>query len=809
MMGRGRWAILAALTAAVGAIGLAAVLGEGQASSTELKVSQDVLQATAEGGTASFVVYLDDQADVSKAYTIEDQDERGRYVYETLRRHAAETQGAIRAKLDAEGAEYKSYWAVNMIVAEGDRDLVEDLADRQDVGAIESNAGSDGLQDDEGPESVDEGNAVEATEVGVTNVKGPSLWTLGYTGQGIVIANQDTGMRWQHAALRTHYRGWGGSLATSDHNYNWHDSVHARITAADGGTGSSTTVPNSCGFNLVAPCDDHGHGTHTTGTVVGDDAGAGIGTGTNQVGVAPGAKWIGCRNMDAGNGRASTYTECFQFFLAPTDVTGANADPTKRPHVMNNSWGCPLVGELCARDVMKTIVENSDASGIFVEASAGNDGPNCSTVQDPPGIYASTFSTGAISGTSNALQSFSSRGAVTSDFSNRMKPDISAPGASVRSTLRTSTGTGADVSYGNMSGTSMAGPHVAGVVALLWSARPNLVRDMPRTKYLLTRSANPAVTVPNNSAGCGGIATVPNNHFGWGRVDALAAYNLEPSLNQTITFPAIAGKTFGDPDVVLDATASSGRTVSYAVAGNCTLAGGSVHITGAGSCSVTASQAGLDAYDIAAGAPVPYYAAPDVVRTFAIAKASQTIDFAPLANKTFGVDDGDFDVSATATSGLPVSFAAAGPCTVTGATVDITGVGDCTITASQGGNANYEAAPDVSQTFRTAWIFEGLVWPIGENGFSGHAGQTTLITFKLGDNYGLDVLAAGYPKSKACGAADSTLASTTSANAGLKITSGRRYEYLLKIEKAWAGQCREVVVKLRDNTVHRAALRFK
>ena len=110
-----------------------------------------------------------------------------------------------------------------------------------------------------------------------------------------------------------------------------------------------------------------------------------------------------------GNGRAATYTECFQFFLAPTDLAGANADPTKRPHVMNNSWGCPLVGELCARNVMQSIVENSEASGIFVSASAGNDGSACGTVQDPPGIYASAFSTGAISGTSNALQGFSSR----------------------------------------------------------------------------------------------------------------------------------------------------------------------------------------------------------------------------------------------------------------------------------------------------------------------------------------------------------------------------------------------------------------
>ena len=144
--------------------------------------------------------------------------------------------------------------------------VVEDLAARQDVAAIESNAGSDGLQDDDAPESIDEGNAVEATEVGVTNVKGPSLWTLGYTGQGIVIANQDTGMRWQHAALRTHYRGWGGSLATSDHNYNWHDSVHARITNADGGTASSSHGPQLVRLqprrSVRRPGPRHAHDRH-------------------------------------------------------------------------------------------------------------------------------------------------------------------------------------------------------------------------------------------------------------------------------------------------------------------------------------------------------------------------------------------------------------------------------------------------------------------------------------------------------------------------------------------------------------------
>ena len=343
--GKLSWAVkLVVVAVALAAVGGAVFAGSPEANNEDLKISEDVLQATADGGTTSFVVYLGNQADVSDAAAIADSDARGRYVYDKLTQHAAATQAPIKAQLDAQGVPYTSYWAVNMVVAEGGRNLVEGLAHRADVEAIESNAVTDGLHGEEGPETTDEGNAVEAVETGVNNVKGPSLWTLGYTGQGIVVANQDTGMRWTHASLRTHYRGWDGSIATSDHNYNWHDSIHARITGADGGTPSSTTVPNSCGFNLVVPCDDQGHGTHTTGTTVGDDAGAGIGSGTNQIGVAPGAKWIGCRNMDAGNGRAATYTECFQWFLAPTDVAGQNADPTKRPHVMNNSWGCPQVG---------------------------------------------------------------------------------------------------------------------------------------------------------------------------------------------------------------------------------------------------------------------------------------------------------------------------------------------------------------------------------------------------------------------------------------------------------------------------------
>jgi serine protease AprX len=332
----------------------------------------------------------------------------------------------------------------------------------------------------------------------VAQVHAPEVWALGHTGQEIVVANQDTGMRWTHNALKPHYRGWNGSSA--DHNYNWWDAIHS------GG--------GSCGPNRQEPCDDDSHGTHTTGTAVGDD-----GSG-NQIGVAPGAKWIGCRNMDQTNGTPQTYTECFQFFIAPTNLQGQNPDPTRRPHVMNNSWNCPP-SEGCAHDTLKTIVENTQAAGIFVVASTGNLGPNCSTVQNPPAIYEATFSTGAVSG-ANALAGFSSRGPVTVDGSGRIKPNIVAPGVNVRSSVNSG-----DSAYSIYSGTSMASPHMVGVVALLWSARPDLVRNIAATKQLLSATANPSVTVSNGGL-CGGVDHVPNNHFGWGLVDALAAVNPAP-----------------------------------------------------------------------------------------------------------------------------------------------------------------------------------------------------------------------------------------------------------------------------------------
>ncbi len=466
------------------------------------KISTRVLADTADGKPAPIVILLADQADVSLAYEMKDQDARGWFVYNTLTQHAARTQADLQAFLKSQGAEFRSFWAANMIVATADRNLVDQIAARPDVARVDSNQPARWIEDPkiadvrDAPSRV---NAPEAVELGVTNVNAPALWALGFTGQNIVVGGLDTGIRWTHNALKPKYRGWNGSVA--DHNYNWHDSIHS-----GGGT---------CGPNTVAPCDDNFHGSHTVGTIVGDD-GAG-----NQVGVAPGAKWIGCRNMDQGNGTPATYTECFQFTIAPTNLAGGSPDATKRPHVLNNSWGCP-VSEGCTTGAeLETIVNNTQAAGIFVVVSAGNSGSACSTVSDAPAMYSASFSVGAISASTNTLASFSSRGPSLFYNPNVLKPNISAPGVTVRSATNSS-----DTGYTSANGTSMAGPHVAGVVALLWSARPALLRNIALTKTYLQNSANPAVTVTPAQT-CGGTPStqIPNNSFGYGRVDALAAYN--------------------------------------------------------------------------------------------------------------------------------------------------------------------------------------------------------------------------------------------------------------------------------------------
>ncbi len=492
------------------------------------KIAPWVLQHTDRGASAEYTVVLADQADLSGAALLKTKLEKGRFVYETLYRKAQETQGPILADLQARGVQHRSYYIVNMIWVKGDRALAYDLAERPDVARIDGNPTIRNVlpQAEEGFLA----SEPDAPEAGISQVRAPLAWALGYNGQGIVVAGADTGIRWTHNALKPHYRGWNG--ATADHNFNWHDSIH-----------SST---GACPGNSPAPCDDHGHGSHTIGTVAGDDGG------TNNIGMAPGAKWIGCRNMDQGNGTPATYIECFEFFLAPYPVGGtpAQGNPALAPDVTNNSWGCPP-SEGCVASSLLAAVQAQRAAGIVTEMSAGNSGSSCSTVSDPAAIYDESFTTGALNTGANTIASFSSRGPVTIDGSSRTKPDIVAPGTGTRSV--SSSG---DTGYTTMSGTSMAGPHVAGGVAVLLSAFPSLNGNVNGIEQRLSDTA-----VRLSSALCSSTANVyPNNVFGFGRLDMGCAIPATLSGSATI---CQGGSTNLSADFAVAPTAGTPASVTW------------------------------------------------------------------------------------------------------------------------------------------------------------------------------------------------------------------------------------------------------
>jgi subtilisin family serine protease len=215
------------------------------------------------------------------------------------------------------------------------------------------------------------------------------------------------------------------------------------------------------------------------------------------------------------------YLDCLQFMLAPFPLDGdpfLDGDPLRGADILNNSWGCPDL-EGCEADSMLPAVTALRHAGIFVVVSAGNDGPDCSTVNSPLALYDQVLSVGAIDRLGN-VTSFSSRGPVTADGSNRIKPDLVAPGLEILSAFPGNR-------YRRWQGTSMAGPHVAGVVALMWSANPQLVGDIDRTERILTGTAQP---LPETAPTCDGGDGLPNNVFGYGMVDAYAAVREALSL---------------------------------------------------------------------------------------------------------------------------------------------------------------------------------------------------------------------------------------------------------------------------------------
>jgi serine protease AprX len=541
------WAIWAAVVVMAAAFGISATT----ASATldwQQRVDEVVLDAAALGRT-QFFVYLDDQADLSGASSFETKAEKGRYVYDRLRSLAAQSQSSVVAALEQHGATHRGFWVTNAILAEGDLSAIEAVAKLPEVQFVYG-VGSGEL---ERPVAADAPGGSEGTSLSATvfdsiaKVNADDAWSLGFRGQGAVVAGADTGVRWTHEALKSKYRGWNGT--TADHNYNWHDAIHNPNTA--------------CPADSPEPCDDDavlggGHGTHTVGTMIG--SGPERPGQKNEIGMAPDAKWVACRNMNNGAGVIPTYMECMQWFIAPTRIDGSGADPSKAPDVINNSWGCV---EVCPPPALQDTLRASRAAGIFYAVSAGNGGGEtvpgtttsvfvCSSIYHPLARYPEAFSVGATTWTTDTIADFSSRGPVVlGDPPSQLllrKPDITAPGVAIRSALRAN-----DSAYGNLSGTSMAGPHVAGLVALIISANPALAGDVDRIEDIIEQTAVPKTT----TEGCGGDTPtqVPNNTYGWGRIDALAAVQLAAAPDLVVSgMSASQNKARAGEKVAISAT---------------------------------------------------------------------------------------------------------------------------------------------------------------------------------------------------------------------------------------------------------------
>lgn len=393
-------------------------------------------------------------------------------IRQTLQAQAESSQQGVRAVLaqaasTGQASDIRPFWILNAVAATAGRDTLLTLAARDDVAFI---------RPDEiialPPFSADEiGRTGTAPEWGVAKIGADVVWqSFGIDGSGVVVANVDTGVDFSHPALKSRYRGYQSETLPPVNTGNWFDAT---------------------GAGAVYPVDTNGHGTHTMGTMVGQDG----------IGVAPGARWIAVRAFDQnGAAQESWLHAAFQWLLAP------NGNPALAPDIINNSWS----NNNGSTSAFMEDVSNLLAADIITVFSAGNSGSGAGTV-GAPGSYSYALAVGATD-SNDVIASFSGRG--PSPW-GRIKPEVSAPGVKVVSSLPGGT-------YAAYNGTSMASPHVAGTLALMKEAKPTL--SFTDAVQILTATAQSLGT------------PIPNNNYGWGRIDALAA------VQMTLNAGTVAGR---------------------------------------------------------------------------------------------------------------------------------------------------------------------------------------------------------------------------------------------------------------------------
>jgi subtilisin family serine protease len=495
------------------------------------------LGTKAAGELVAVIVELEERANPSGAASsapARDRRARGRAVVQALRDTAERTQGPIRALIAQEEAQgeasgVRSFWVFNGLALNASEKTIRKLAARHDVREVRF----DKPIPEPKPRPRKAATLKSAGAPPAWNleqIRAPQVWDFGHTGAGIVVGSFDTGVDGTHPDLVPNYRG-NDAISWFD-PYNEHDS----------------------------PYDNNGHGTHTTGTMVASGESSGF-----RVGVAPGARWIAAKGWtDDGDATASAFHSIFEWFLAP------GGDPANAPDVVNSSWG--MDPPSCDPEFVAD-VQAFRAAGIVPVFASGNSGPDPSTTL-APGSYATAFSVGATDFVDDIAE-FSSQGPSQCD--GAVKPDVSAPGVAILSTLP-------GAFHFELDGTSMAAPHVSGAAAVLRSIDPGLTVEEIEA------------AIVDGAVDQGPVG--PDNAFGAGRLDLAQSASLVlgiPLVGIEATAAASeAGLVPGRFTVRRKGSTVAELVVPYTVAGTAAPGGDYVALPGSVTIPAGASSAVID-----------------------------------------------------------------------------------------------------------------------------------------------------------------------------------------------------------------------
>jgi subtilisin family serine protease len=427
-------------------------------------------------------------------------------------------------------AGWTSHWLSNMVIVRTNVATVRQLALREDVEQAELDLIVTMIE----PVQIDHDKTAPLNRSvvdGVDNIEADRVWyELGIFGEGAIVAGIDTGVMGSHVSFASRWQG-NGAVPDSE---GWLDTI------------GGTTTPN----------DGHGHGTHTMGTMVGASS--------DTIGVAPGANWIATNPIDQGTGGGfdNDVIAALEWVCDPDGDPGTVDDMAD---VAQNSWGVNenFAGYYDCDSRWWDAIDNCEAAGTVLTWSAGNEGPSPTSLRSPSDRADSPLNCFSVGSTLRyppfTISNFSSRGPSGCGGPYAVKPEICAPGSDIYSAYNTG-------GYTTMSGTSMAGPHIAGVVGLMRSANPDI--DVETIKQILIDTA---------------IDLGPDgedNTYGWGFVDAYEAVlavmqgygTLQGVVTSNDTGLPIAGALVRNVDgLQADNTDDDGEYTMYLPAGEYTI----------------------------------------------------------------------------------------------------------------------------------------------------------------------------------------------------------------------------------------------